>query len=99
MSININDMTPAEKSALIDELMPCIVQKLMNTSSVIVNDGKKAVILPVRFLNSHQISTVSRGHLNDAIETAKNASTVDEKLAAVVAGLEVIKTIAIGNEG
>ena len=95
---DVKDMTHAEKNALVAELMPHFVEQLMKTDLVITNDGEKAVKLPVRFLNSYQISTESRGDLDTAIAEADSATTIAALKVAVKNGLNAFKRIAVGGD-
>ncbi len=95
---DVKDMTHAEKNALVAELMPHFVEQLMKTDSVITNDGQKATTLSVRFLNSHQISTESRGALDASLKETEDATTILGLRAAVYDALAIIKNIAVGNE-
>lgn len=94
---DVKEMTSAEKRELVKLLLPDIAEELMLTTKVIANDGTRAHVLPVRFLNTHQISAESRQTLISTIETAQTASTVEEKLEAVIGGLETLKAIALGH--
>lgn len=94
---NVKNMTFEEKDALVTELMPFFVKKLMNTTEVITNNGERAVKIPVRFINSNQVSTHSREELNGAIEDANSATEFDELKVATVRGLRRLEVILVGD--
>ncbi|SME96369.1 hypothetical protein [Desulfovibrio gilichinskyi] len=96
MSININDMTIAEKKRLAAELAPFILNELGNSSEIILPGTEKSVKLSVRLIDSGKISNQTRSAL-DAAEAAYEAATnVETRKSALKNIFGIFRIILMG---